>query len=588
MKTMLRWLWLQLLCYDALASAASLEEWKGRSIYQVLTDRFAIAGSTTSNNVRCAVTDGLYCGGSWQGIKENLDYIQGMNFDAIWISPVVAQLPQRTGDGEAYSAYWQQDLYSLNPSFGTKDDLNDLIREVHDRDMFLMLDVVVNHMAYAGLPRLIDYSVLNPFDDPIYYHDYCQVDDSSITNIEQCWLGDTLVPLADLRTEDADVRQMYGQWISQMVFNYSIDGLRIDTAINVEPGFFPGFVDSSGVFATGETMSGSDSLVCQWAETIGSILNYPIYYPLTAAFENTTGSIGDLAASIESVKENCKDPNALGSFSENHDVPRFAEYTDDMSLAKNIITYTIMADGIPIIYQGQEQHMTGSTAPYTNRAPLWDAGYNTTAPLYRHIATLNRFRQHVLWASTNYTDYLTEVIYQDYHSLGLRKGFDGGQVITVLNNNGEDQPSFTLNVTDHGYASGVVLTEILACTNVTVNKHGDIILPMDDGQPRILYPASLMYNSSLCDAPALSPISTTSISRAISTTISGYSTILETHSVETLYATLTDASATTVQTSATPTPSSSGSLGSAHHHHTHARTSLLVSVVLVATIAGGI
>ena len=37
-----------------------------------------------------------------------LDYIQGMGFTAIWITPITEQLPQDTGYGEAYHGYWQQ------------------------------------------------------------------------------------------------------------------------------------------------------------------------------------------------------------------------------------------------------------------------------------------------------------------------------------------------------------------------------------------------------------------------------------------------------------------------------------------------
>ena len=126
-------------------SAASLDDWRTRTIYQVLTDRFARADGDT--NAECDVVGGKYCGGSWKGITDNLDYIQGMNFDAIWISPVVEQLTESTIDGEAYTAYWAQDLYALNPHFGTQDDLNELIQAVHDRGMYIMLDVVVNHMG---------------------------------------------------------------------------------------------------------------------------------------------------------------------------------------------------------------------------------------------------------------------------------------------------------------------------------------------------------------------------------------------------------------------------------------------------------
>ncbi|TKA68006.1 hypothetical protein B0A55_10541 [Friedmanniomyces simplex] len=512
-----------------------------------LTDRFVHGdGSDDSTSIPCAVADGLYCGGTWAGIKSKLDYIQGMGFDAVWISPITAQLPQKTGDGEAYTAYWQQDLYALNPKFGTAEELKELITEVHARGMYIMLDIVVNHMGYAGPGWYVDYGVLNPFNDRKYYHDYCTVDDpTNATNTQECWLGDWMVTLADLRTEDADVQAMFGDWIEQMVANYSIDGLRIDTSINVEPSFFPGFMESAGVFALGEVMQGDDSLACQWADAIGSILNYPIYYTLTRAFQSTEGSIGDLVATIQSAKANCKDTTVLGSFSENHDVPRFANYTDDMALAKNIITYNFLADGIPIIYQGQEQHMNGDTTPYINRSPLWQAGYDTTAPLYQHIATLNAFRQHAIRHSANYTTYMNEVIYQDLHSLGMRKGFAGSQVITVLNNNGVTAAYFLLDITGHGFPPGTQLTEIFTCANLTVNGTGHLNVPMFAGTPKVLYPTDLLLGSPLCglnDAASEPLPSSTTITEAISTTLNGRPTVISTAIVKPVPATTTTTS----------------------------------------------
>lgn len=138
---------ISLLCcfFVVWTSAASLDDWRSRSVYQLLTDRFARADGASHSD--CDVVGGKYCGGSWKGITQNLDYIQGMNFDAIWISPVVSQLTQSTIDGEAYTAYWAQDLYSLEPNFGTVADLKELVQAVHDRGMYIMLDVVVNHMG---------------------------------------------------------------------------------------------------------------------------------------------------------------------------------------------------------------------------------------------------------------------------------------------------------------------------------------------------------------------------------------------------------------------------------------------------------
>ncbi|KAK3676020.1 hypothetical protein LTR78_004212 [Recurvomyces mirabilis] len=477
----------------------------------------------------------------------------GMKFDAIWISPVVAQLPQMTGDGEAYTAYWQQDLYALNPKFGTEQDLKDLIGEVHARGMLLMLDIVVNHMGYAGIGWAdVDYSIFNPFNDAKYFHQFTPIQDpKNQTEVEVGWLGSPTVSLADLKTDDPEVRQMYGDWIEQMVSNYSIDGLRIDTSINVEADFFPGFMQRAGVFGTGEVMMGDDSLACRWSRSIGSILNYPIYYTLTRAFQSCEGSINDLVETINSVKNNCHDPTAMVSFSENHDVPRFRNYTSDMARAKNMITYTILTDGIPVIYQGQEQHMNGDISPYMNRAPLWEAGYNTTFTLYQHIATLNQFRQHVIGTSPNYTTSLNEVIYQDLHSLAMRKGPSGDQVITVLNNNGITSAYFSLPIGGHDFPPGTQLTEILTCATMTVNDTSFLNVEMFAGTPKILYPSHLLQNSSLCGkgvdgGPEPLP-SCTTVTTKVPTAISGHPTVVPTTEIVPV-----SASASTTESSGHP------------------------------------
>jgi alpha-amylase len=163
---------------------ASPDDWKSRSIYQVVTDRFARSdGSTTAP---CDPGEGVYCGGSWQGLIKRLDYIQGMGFSAVWISPVTLNLLQKTKDLESYHGYWQQDLYAVNPRFGTMEDLKDLSDALHKRDMYLMLDVVVGNMAFAGAPEKVDYSVFDPFNQQDSFHPYCPMPDAgNVTGVQE-------------------------------------------------------------------------------------------------------------------------------------------------------------------------------------------------------------------------------------------------------------------------------------------------------------------------------------------------------------------------------------------------------------------
>ena len=68
------------------ASCATPSQWRDRSIYQVMTDRFARTDGSSA--APCDPRDGAYCGGTWKGIENNLDYISSMGFDAVWISPI--------------------------------------------------------------------------------------------------------------------------------------------------------------------------------------------------------------------------------------------------------------------------------------------------------------------------------------------------------------------------------------------------------------------------------------------------------------------------------------------------------------------
>lgn len=56
----------------------------------------------------------------------------------------------------------------------------------------------------------------------------------------------------------------------------AVDGLRLDSAGNVETDFFPGFAAAATVFCTGEIYSGVPAYVCPYQEVMDSTLNYPV------------------------------------------------------------------------------------------------------------------------------------------------------------------------------------------------------------------------------------------------------------------------------------------------------------------------
>ncbi|KAJ5684875.1 uncharacterized protein N7477_001220 [Penicillium maclennaniae] len=506
------------LCFAQVVAGLTPAEWRSQSIYFLLTDRFGRNDNSTT--AACDVSDRVYCGGSWKGIINHLDYIQGMGFTAIWITPVTEQLSQDTGDGEAYHGYWQQKIYDMNTNYGAANDLLALSKALHNRGMYLMVDVVANHMGYDGAGNTVDYSVFDPFDSSSYFHSYCLISNyDNQTNVEDCWLGDTTVSLPDLNTELSSVQKLWYGWISNLVSNYSIDGLRIDTVKHVQQSFWPGYNHAAGVYCVGEVLSGDPAYTCPYQNYLDGVLNYPIYYQLLYAFESPSGSISGLYNMINSVAADCADPTLLGNFIENHDNPRFASYTSDYSQAKNVISFVFLSDGIPIVYAGQEQHYSGGNDP-NNREATWLSGYSTTAELYEFIATTNKIRSLAISSDSSYITSKNDPFYSDSHTLAMKKGSSGSQVITILSNYGSSGSSYTLTLSGSGYSSGTQLMELYTCTSVTVDSSGNLAVPMASGLPRVYMLASSASGNGPCATGSTTTATSTSTTATTKTATS--------------------------------------------------------------------
>lgn len=63
-----------------------------------------------------------------------------MGFDAIWISPV------NDNYDNGYHGYWYRNMYDVNKNFGTSQDLKNLVTACHNKGVWVMVDVVANHV----------------------------------------------------------------------------------------------------------------------------------------------------------------------------------------------------------------------------------------------------------------------------------------------------------------------------------------------------------------------------------------------------------------------------------------------------------
>lgn len=100
--------------------------WHGKTAYQIYPKSFC-----DSNG------DGI---GDLQGIIRKLDYLKRLGIDIVWLSPIyVSPL--------ADQGYDIADYYNIDPRFGTMDDMDQLLAEAKKRDMYILMDLVVNHCS---------------------------------------------------------------------------------------------------------------------------------------------------------------------------------------------------------------------------------------------------------------------------------------------------------------------------------------------------------------------------------------------------------------------------------------------------------
>ncbi|KAK8854787.1 hypothetical protein IAR55_003526 [Kwoniella newhampshirensis] len=468
------------------ALALDASAMRSKSVYQVITDRFARNSSVTTT---CNVADRTYCGGTWSAIASELDYISGMGFDTVWISPVVSNIGGTTGEGESYHGYWTLDPNTLNSNFGTADELRALSTALHNKGMYLMVDVVVNHVAATSSSTFTPSAAYGPFSAQDDFHPFCWITDySNQTMVEQCWLGDSSVALPDLNTESNTVKQYWDTWITQLVSNYTVDAIRIDTVKHISQAFWPDFVNAAGVFNQGEVLQGDAAYVGPYQNNAQvNPFNYPVYYPLVRAFNGTNQNLQELTTMVSTVKSSFNDPTLLGSFLNNHDNPRFESYVADTSLIKNAHAYPHVSDGIPYVYYGSEAGFKGGNDP-DNREPLWTTSYDTNSDMYKFFASLNAARSAAGNASSSFYTNQMNVSTLSNTALLVNKA----PLISVLSTSGSSaaDASVTVPSSASGWASNTKVVDAVSCNELTTDGSGNLAVTIKQGLPVVLIASS--------------------------------------------------------------------------------------------------
>jgi len=388
--------------------------WKKSVVYQIYPKSFH---DTTGNGV-----------GDLQGIISRLPYLNKLGVDVIWLTPIYAS-PQKD------NGYDISDYYSIHEEYGTMDDFDELVEKAHQRDIKVIMDVVVNHTSTEHKWfKEARKSKSNPYRDYYIWKDP-KADGSPPTNWESKFGGNAWeldektgqyylhlfdVTQADLNWENEKLRkevyEMMNFW-----FKKGVDGFRLDVINLISKN--QSFPDDDGSIAPGdgrkfytdgpraheflhemnnEVFSKHESLTVgeMSSTTIDHCIQYsnPESKELSMTFnfhhlkvdypngekwalgEMDFLSLKEILSTWQTGMNKGNGWNAL--FWCNHDQPRVvSRYGNDKEYhkesAKMLATTIHMMQGTPYIYQGEEFGMT-------------DPKFNSIEE-YRDVESLNMY-----------------------------------------------------------------------------------------------------------------------------------------------------------------------------------------------------
>jgi len=425
---------------DAPDYYGTLEPFAKEAVYFVVTDRFVNGdpsndhrdqgGANAATRTFDRPTPGSdagdnigYLGGDFKGIVDHLDYIRGMGFSALWITPIVDNPDEAFTGGKpaqkggfltdggktGYHGYWGVNFYRLDEHLPSKGlDFKGLADAVHGQDMKLVLDIVGNHGSPAySMPKA------QPMFGQVFDRDGKLVADHQ--NLPPARLDPKnnplhrfyntsggLAELSDFNENNPEVMDYlagaYAQWIGQ-----GADAFRIDTIGWLPHPFWHEFVtrmrrEKPGMFMFGEAFEYDARKIAEhtWAQNANvSVLDFPLKQGLEKAFGHERAGFEVLADRLFLDGGPYANPYELATFYDNHDMARLDASDEGFVDAHN---WLFTARGIPVVYYGSEIGFMRGKPEHDGNRNYFGAERIATAPSHTIHRNLSRIA-HVRAAS---------------------------------------------------------------------------------------------------------------------------------------------------------------------------------------------
>lgn len=338
--------------------------------------------------------------GDIRGIINKLDYLDSLNVDVLWLTPV-----QSSNSTHGYDCY---DYYFINKKFGTNADYRELVYKAHARGMKVIMDLVVNHTSpdnewfiksKQGVVETVTYQ--DGTQKEVHYRDFYRW--SRTGGNRKCSAGDGWYfyssfgdNMPELNYDCQAVRDAMAD-VAAYWLNYGLDGFRMDAIKHVfmwdesenAPSDVEGGVGDGNwnynltknveffkefnhklkskyphCFLLGEQLSGNVSDVSQFYAGMDSLFDFNTYFDLPSKIAG--GKAGDAASAFSSNAQKYEsyrgDKPINSMISSNHDVPRLAQKLSTDAQRKLYFAVMLTMPGLSWIYYGDEIGLNGSTS----------------------------------------------------------------------------------------------------------------------------------------------------------------------------------------------------------------------------------
>lgn len=340
-------------------------------MYHIFPDSFATEKNTIAEKETCIEKAGKvyknHQGGTLKGILDSVDYIAELGVNCVYLNPIFA--------AESYHKYDTIDYFRIDPCFGTLEEFKELVETFHEKGIRIILDGVFNHCGagFFAFQDVLKNGAYSPYRNWFYQMEFPVHFDKPL-NYEAFAYVKEMPKLNTGNPEVVDYFKKVGTW---WIKETGIDGWRLDVANEINHDFWREFRRAVRAVKPDAILIGEiweDSEVWLLGDQFDSTMNYTFSYICREFFAEHSISLREFDEKINRMILRYPMPVSLAqmNFLDTHDVPRFLSYCKNGEAdLRQAVFFMMMCVGIPSIFYGDEQLITGVTEPEYRKPMPW-------------------------------------------------------------------------------------------------------------------------------------------------------------------------------------------------------------------------